>query len=155
VAALFLPVHNYYRIEAHLLRPVLRKTYILTALLSTETTCFEDFQQRLPNYLILGCNLRGLVSNLYRLFWEPGVTCNVASAWLHPPLTELPLAPGIKGCGRSYNETLVKISIIRRPEIAPLWLRASLCGTLPIILSNVKTGLPVMDPDASVWAGSF
>jgi hypothetical protein len=155
VAALFLPVHNYYRIEAHLPRPAPRETYILTASPSTETTCFEDFQRRLPNYLTLGCNPRGLVSNLCGLFWEPGVTCNVASAWLHPPLKELPLAPGIEGCGRSYNETLVKISAIRRPEIAPLWLGASLCGTLPIILSNVKTGLPIMDPDASAWAGSF
>jgi hypothetical protein len=74
----------------------------------------------------------------------------MASAWLYSPLTELSLTPGIKGCGKSYNETLVKISIIRRPEIALLWLKASLYKTLPIILSNIKTGLPIIDPNAFI-----
>ena len=155
VAALFLPVHNYYRIEAHLPRPAPNGAYIPTASPTAKTTLFQDFQQRLPNYLAVGCNPRGLVSNLCGLFWEPGVTCNVTSAWLHPPLEELPLASGIGGCGKSYHEALVKISAMRRPEIAPLWLGASLCGTLSIVLNNVKTGLPVIDPDASAWAGSF
>lgn len=79
----------------------------------------------------------------------------MASAWLYLPLKELPLMPGIEGCGRSYNETLVKINIIRRPEIAPLWLRVGLYRTLLIILNNIKTGLSIMDPDASTWARSF
>lgn len=155
VAALFLPVHNYYRIEAHLPRPASNGSYIPTTSPTIETSHFQDFWQRLPNYLTVGCNPRGLVSNLCGLFWEPGVTCNVTSAWLHPPLEELPLASGIEGCDKSYHEALVKISAMRRPEIAPLWLGASLCGTLPIVLNNVKTGLPIIDPDASAWARSF
>jgi hypothetical protein len=74
----------------------------------------------------------------------------MANAWLHLFLKKLPLTLGIKGYGRSYNETFVKISVIRRLEIASLWLRVSLYRTLPIILSNVKTGLPIIDSDAFI-----
>jgi len=150
-ATLTLPVHNYYRRVVILPRPFKAGTLCAKRNLSYLMCQLKNFKEDFHYYITMGCNPRGIMSNLCGLFWERGVPCNLVSAWLHPPLEEMPQD---SQRDPSYIESLVKICAIRNPKIATLWLGAALSGLVLTILDFVRSGIPVLDPEASAWVGS-
>ena len=58
---------------------------------------------------------------MWSVFWEPGIPCNFAGAWLGPIVSVL--QPIIDD---NNLELLAKILSFTR--VAPLWLGAALCG---------------------------
>ncbi|OBT60217.1 hypothetical protein VE03_10582, partial [Pseudogymnoascus sp. 23342-1-I1] len=58
-----------------------------------------------------------LDSAIWGVFWEPGVGCNLVSAWFRPILDNL--TPIIKS---GNFELLTQVMALRRPKLASLWL---------------------------------
>lgn len=89
------------------------------------------------------------MSNLCGIFWEPNIPCNIASAWLYPPLELLPHAPGIDGRKQRYYEALVRICARRRPNVAALFLGATLTDLIPTVLRFVRPSSTNIEPSVS------
>ncbi|PWY88831.1 hypothetical protein BO94DRAFT_556220 [Aspergillus sclerotioniger CBS 115572] len=93
------------------------------------------------------------MSSLCGMFWEPGVPCNLVSAWLHPILNEVPEGTKFEDLPGLYYDILAIICGIRRPTISALWLGAVAGGLAPIILRRTRRGRPPLDPVAFPWTG--
>ena len=116
----------------------------------------RDYVDKLPYYMTLSICPLYLGSAVWSIFWEPGVQCNLASAWLgsiHQVIKPLLEAGSM--------ERLAKVFALRRPRLAPLWLGIFLCGcteVLDAIESHLTTleDQPWMrpDPDIAAWTGS-
>lgn len=150
------PVHNYYglpvRLQQELLQKKLHGENTRTPFNSRQV---EDFWNDLSYYLTMGYHPRGVMSNLCGMFWEPDIPCNLVSAWLYPPFELLPHAPGIDGDKHCYYVALVRKCALRRPNVAALFLGASLPDLLdPTVFHFVKSGLSVLDLDAAAWMDS-
>jgi len=101
-----------------------------------------------------------LGSAIWSIFWEPGIQCNLASAWLgsiHQVIKPILEAGDM--------ERLAKVFALRRPRLAPLWLGIFLCGCTEVTdmigsyLTTLKEqpyygSLAGPDPDVAVWTGS-
>lgn len=104
----------------------------------------------LPHFMSLSCIPNAISSCLFSSFWEPGVTCNLVSEWLHPVLKEI-LPPLVT---EKQFHVIVHMMAARRPNIAPLWLGAAITGLLPRILRVHNTFLPPTCLEAAVWSSS-
>lgn len=90
---------------------------------------------------------------LWSVFWEPGVTCNSAGAWLRP--IETVLRPIIE---KDELELLAKV--LSFTSAAPLWLGLALCGPRAIVKSILPSITQLAeyihtkpDIDSAAWTG--
>ncbi|KAL1983795.1 hypothetical protein VTN96DRAFT_9881 [Rasamsonia emersonii] len=150
---LLLPVHNLYGSPVKIQWQRLHQLHRQNGGVSLDKQ-LENFRNNLPYYMTLGCHPRGIMSNLCGVFWEPDIPCNLAHAWLYAPLDLLPRAPGVDGVETLYHDVLIRDCALRRPNIASLFLAASLTNLMPMVLRFVRSGLPVLDLDAAAWTGS-
>ena len=147
VVAIHIPAHNCYGIPALLPSPSVQNQIRLP--LGGVVKAAELYEQ-MPYYMALSCNFHVTTSSLCGVFWEPGITCNLVSPWLHPVLNELREKLTSDG-SPTYTETLCIMCALRRPSLAALWLGATLSGLAPMVIDFVTSGTPPLDPSASAW----
>lgn len=107
----------------------------------------------IDRYMALSMSPLLFGSLLWSIFWEPGVPCNFAGAWLRP--IDAVLEPIIES---DNMELLAKV--LSFTEVAPLWLGIALCGGRQIVdtiqpyLTNL-TEYPHAIPnrDSAAWTG--
>jgi hypothetical protein len=157
LAALVLPFHNQRGFQPQLPMPRIsgrRERH------SVPRDRIRDYVKDLPYYMTLSVCPRYLGSAIWSIFWEPGVQCNLASAWLGS------IHQVIKPILEAGNmEKLAKVFAHRRPQLAPLWLGIFLCGCTEVLdmIGSYLTTLDEQpyygswarpDPDVAVWTGS-
>ena len=153
LAALVLPLHGYLDLQPQL--PMPRLTGYIDAH-SVPLDRIRNYSDDLLYFITLSISPLYLGSACWSIFWEPGVQCNLASAWLGSvhhvikPLLEV-----------GNMERLAKVFAFRRPRLAPLWLGICLCGCTEIF-NMIKSYLTThrdqewMCPecDVATWTGS-
>lgn len=148
-AALLLPLHNTLREEATLPEIVLVESHDTAA----ARLDFHEEENALPYLMTLSCTARMLDSAIWGVFWEPGVDCNLVSAWFRPILDNL--TPIIKS---GNFELLAQVMALRRPKLASLWLGSIITGLTPnrIIpfLQHLEGTVSCPDPDVAAWTSS-
>ncbi|MCJ1356816.1 MAG: hypothetical protein MMC33_006812 [Icmadophila ericetorum] len=152
-AAITLPAHRFWGRPTRLPMPAMHRTQ-QRPFNDFDPQYIKDLKDQIPHYLTVGGDFIGIISSLRGLFWEPRITCNLASAWLHPPNIEVPNLEDVKSVPGRFEETTVRICAIRRPEIAPLWLGAAITGLTPLIMREVKSGTPPLNRYAAAWFDS-
>lgn len=147
--ASILPIHNLYGL------PVNYQWSQLNHLPHqySETLDFrsEFFWDRIAQHITLSCHPKGIMSNLCGAFWEPDVPCNVVHAWFHAFLPKSPVTDYFS-TKDAFHRALVTDCAARRPNIACYFLGAILTDLMPLVVHLVKSGLPVLDPDAAAWS---
>ncbi|KAL9611411.1 MAG: hypothetical protein Q9167_003952 [Letrouitia subvulpina] len=103
----------------------------------------------LPYYMSISANSTGLRASLCGGFYQPGIACNLVSAWLDPGIDHVlrPLLDSGQG-GR-----IAAILGQRQPKTAALWIGAAITGLTSSILSLVKSGAYPFELNASAWTG--
>ena len=146
-SVLTLPLHNVLGRKVQLPKPVMVQT-------SRKSSVLPDVRKQLldlPHLVTLSCAARVLSSALWTVFWEPGIDCNLASAWLSPALKVV--GPLIEA---NHHETLVRILVRHRPRVGPLWLGATLtgiCRDIPHFLRTLEAPYARPESLASAWLG--
>lgn len=145
--AIILPTHNSY------VRPATLPS--LTAVKHIRLPMIENLDanvlsKQIPYYMAFSCNFQVVISSLCSIFWEPSVSCNLVSPWLHPVLNEVCVA--LSSSSPSCNEILCIMCALRHPNLAPLWLGATLSGLAPFVVELVREGRPLV-PCSSAWTG--
>ncbi|KAF9888057.1 hypothetical protein FE257_009322 [Aspergillus nanangensis] len=156
-SALTIPTHNHYGSTVHLPKPRAMAAQCPATQHRSSWLTPPDWaalHYNLDYYITLSCSAETVISSLCGMFWEPGVPCNLASAWLHPILTEFPAQPHVSGTPGRFAELLAIIAGLRRPSISALWLGAVVSGLTQIILRKATTGCPPLDPAAFPWTGA-
>jgi hypothetical protein len=165
IAALMLPFHNKYELHPQFPMPRiardLNRDFASPANRdSASLDCIRDYVNDLPYFMTLSICPQYLGSAIWSIFWEPGIQCNLVSAWLgsiHEAIMPILEAGDM--------ERLAKVFALRRPQLAPLWLGIFLCGcteVIDMIGSYLKTlkeqpycgSWARPDPDVAVWTGS-
>ncbi|PLN75288.1 hypothetical protein BDW42DRAFT_189368 [Aspergillus taichungensis] len=149
--AFILPANNIYGLPVNLQWQIIDNPRFQSS--KTNINKLQSFWDNIAHYLSICCHPRGMISNLCGAFWEPGIPCNMAHAWLYPPCKQLPDLPGISGSAHLYHEALLRVYVARRPNMGFLFLGACLTGIIPLVLHFVRSGLPVLDLDAAAWVG--
>jgi hypothetical protein len=145
-AALVLPLHSQFRQEAKLPEIVFVEPHERPL----ERRDFHEEDHALPYLMTLSCTPRFLGSAIWGVFWEPGVDCNLVSAWFRPILDTL--SPIIQS--RNF-ELLAKVMALRRPKIASLWLGSIITGLTPSRIVSFLQHLGTQpDFDAAAWTSS-
>jgi hypothetical protein len=97
---------------------------------------------------------------MWSIFWEPGLDCNLASAWLGS------IYHVIKPILQAGNlEMLAKVFALCRPRLAPVWLGIAILGCTEFagMIESYLTTLEERpfscrmsrpDPDVAAWTGS-
>lgn len=147
--AMNLPIHNCYGILATLPSPIAEGHVRLPAVPDVKAA---ELYEQIPYYMALSCNFQVIISSLCGVLWEPDVPCNLVSPWLHPVLNELREALTSK-VSPNYTETLCVMCALRCPNLAALWLGATLSGLSPMVIEFIRSGTPPLDPSASAWTG--
>lgn len=147
-AVLTLPIFNSLRREVRL--PL---SHLISAPQSSSTQ-YRILQERhnLPYYMTLSSSVNVLGSVIWGSFWEPGVDCNVVSAWFQPILSVL--TPLIL---HQDHDMLIKVLALHRPTLAPLWLGAAMTGLsnfIPLFLKSLDAPYARPDSIAAAWTGS-
>lgn len=118
--AMTFPTHNFYVITIKLPLPVTGPMNSESISISTLPSEWETLEDELPYFITLSCSPELVTSSLCSMFWEPKITCNMVSPWLHPILNELPLVEEISSTPGLYHELLATICSLRRPGLSPL-----------------------------------
>jgi hypothetical protein len=157
LAALVLPFYNAWDFQPQLPMPR------ITRRLKTRAKALghiRDYINDLSYFMTLSICPQYLGSAIWSIFWEPGVQCNLASAWLgsiHQEITPILKAGDM--------ERLAKVFALRRPQLAPLWLGMFLCGCSEII-DMIRSHLQSLEeppyyncwaypePNVAAWTGS-
>lgn len=103
----------------------------------------------LPYYMTLSCNTRGMYALLCGSFFDPQVSCNLASPWFQPILEII--SPLVKA------GDFEKVAIImgkRQPKLAALWMGATISGMANVIFQGVRIGLTAIELHASAWTAT-
>lgn len=147
-AVLTLPTHNRFGASVTLPRP----TSGSSSRRNTEMVYSGQMPQmtEIPNYMAFSSTSGLLGSCLFGSFWEPGIPCNLTSEWLNPAMKEI--GSTIFQPGQSF--ALIWAMSERRPNLASLWLGATITGLLPRILQVSQTFLPTIYLEAVVWTTS-
>jgi hypothetical protein len=157
VAALMLPFHNERDLQPQLPMPRIARDPNGD---SASLDSIRDYVNDLPYFMTLSICPQYLGSAIWSIFWEPGIQCNLASAWLGSIYEAI--APILEA---GDMERLAKVFALRRPKLAPLWFGIFLCGcteVIDMIGSYLKTlkeqpycgSWARPDPDVAVWTGS-
>lgn len=146
-AVLTLPLQNLLGRKVQLPKPLMVRPSRKSSPLPDVREQFLD----LPYLVTLSCAIRIVSSALWAAFWEPGIDCNLASAWLSPALNVL--SPLID---TNNHEMLVRTLARHRPMAGPLWLGAVLTGLsrdIPHFLQTLEAPYARPDSLASAWLG--
>jgi hypothetical protein len=103
---------------------------------------------RIPYYMSIGCNTRGVMAILCAPFFDTSVACNFVSAWLDPIFRILD--PLLRQ--NEYRSFLNMISL-RESSLAPLWLGAIIIGFERFTMQSARLGTPIVDLVAGAWTG--
>ena len=146
-SALLLPLHNSLQQKVEL--PLPNQSSIFEDA-DGEIDCIQEYK-RLPYYLTLSSCPSIIGSALWSIFWQPWIKSNLVSAWYNPILVVLqPLVQ------HAQDAQLLKILLLRRPELGFLWLGATLTGFSRYIPGYLKScQAPYSRPSiiASAWVG--
>ncbi|KAM5449989.1 hypothetical protein McanCB56680_001916 [Microsporum canis] len=147
VTAMTFPAHNYYGTPSRL--PHLRGSNTLES--PQATADVKELYSQIPYYMTMSCAHNVTVSSLCSVFWEPKVCCNLVSPWLHPVLKEI---PNNYSGSLSFDEILPLLCAIRCPNLAALWLGATLSGLSSTVVELVGSGTPPLDTNGAPWTGN-
>jgi hypothetical protein len=161
LSALMLPVHNIMKLKPQLPVPRLTKTFNAPAAISgCIRDCVLNYVSNLSYYMTLSICPSSLSSAIWSVFWEPGIDCNLVSAWLGS--IHHVIQPILKA---GDFEMLAKVFALYRPRLAPLWLGIALLGC-PEFTGMIESYLTTLeerpffcrlsrpDPDVAAWTGS-
>ncbi|CAM6004408.1 unnamed protein product [Sphagnum balticum] len=157
LAALTLPFYNSLGLRPLLPRPRVTADHISRL---PPPECVRDYINDLPYYMTLSIHPGSVGSVIWSIFWEPGLDCNLVSAWFGA-IREV-LRPIIEAADL---EMLVKVFITRRLRPALLWLGVLvMCDVamLDMLLSYLEShqerenfgSWSGPDVDVAVWTGS-
>jgi hypothetical protein len=161
LSALMLPVHNVMNLKPQLPLPRLIRPSSAQATKSGPIrNCVLNYLSNLPCYMTLSVDPISLSSAIWSIFWEPGINCNLVSAWLGSIYHTID--PILKA---GDLEMLAKVFALYRPRLAPIWLGIALlgCPEFPRMIESYLTTLeeqPLFcrisrpDPDVAAWTGS-
>ncbi|PLB54075.1 hypothetical protein P170DRAFT_397106 [Aspergillus steynii IBT 23096] len=146
--AMTLPTHNRFGASVTLPKPIIGSG----SRQDTEVLYSDQIPTpaEIPHYMAFSGTSGLLASCLFGSFWEPGIPCNLTSEWLNPAMKELT---------STLFQSKQAVPIIwamskRRPNVASLWLGATITGLLPRILKVSQTFLPTSHLEAVAWTGS-
>lgn len=104
--------------------------------------------QHLDRLLTLSCHTRGIDCVLLSVFFNPDIECNKAGPWLqgaldviNPMVADEPWVLGL-------------MLMNRLPEVAPLWLGATILGFQEKLVRQVGFGQIPTDLNAAAWSGT-
>ncbi|KAK0103668.1 hypothetical protein ONS95_005679 [Cadophora gregata] len=157
LAALTLPFYSNLDLKPQLPLPNITINHRTS---STAPHFIRDYVKDLPYYMTLSIHPGSVGSALWSIFWEPGLACNLVSAWFGAILEVL--RPTIE---TADMERLAKIFITRRMRPALLWLGVLVMGNtaiLDLIVSYLEThqeranfgSWSGPDVDVAAWTGS-
>ncbi|PLB34545.1 uncharacterized protein BDW47DRAFT_134295 [Aspergillus candidus] len=129
--ALMLPANNIYGLPVNLQWQLIDNSRFQSS--ENNIDRLQSLWDNLAHYLSICCHPRGMTSNLCGGFWEPGIPCNMAYAWLYPPCRQLPDIPGFSGSAHLYHEALLRVYVARRLNMGFLYLGAYLTGIIPLV----------------------
>ncbi|CZT01519.1 uncharacterized protein RCO7_02107 [Rhynchosporium graminicola] len=157
LAALILPFYNALDLKPQLPLPRLISNHGT----SSESLQFvQDYVNDLPYYMTLSIHPGSVGSAIWSMFWEPGINCNIVSAWF-VAIQEV-LRPTIKA---GDMDILARVFITRRMQAALLWLGVLVMGDttiLTMLVSYLEThqerenfgSWSGPDIDVAAWTGS-
>jgi hypothetical protein len=103
---------------------------------------------RIPYYMSVACNTRGIDALLSLPFFDASIACNLASAWLDPIFKILdPLL------GQNEYRTTLNVLSQRASPVAPLWFSALLIGLEEFTIQTARLGTPIINFIAASWVG--
>lgn len=156
LAALVLPLYNEMGLQPQLPMPSITTAHRSHA---TSPECIRDYVDDILYYMTLSIHPASVGSIIWSIFWEPGVDCNLVSAWFGSILEVV--RPIIEA---SDLEVIAKIFMARRQSPALLWFGIFILGDLEFlnkIISYLEThdeqpggSLSWPDVDVAVWTGS-
>lgn len=149
-ATLTLPMHNRFGAAIVLPRPM-KRCEQYGSHQRTDVTFADQIPKsyEIPRYMTFSATSGLLVSCLFKGLWEPGIPCNLANEWLDPAMKEV----------MPFLHTKQAVPVIwalseRRPNLAPLWLGATITGLLPRIFQVSKSFLPTIYLEGVTWTQS-
>lgn len=157
LAALALPFYHHLELQPQLPMPRITIDHRMHAI---PPECIRDYVNDLPYYMTLCLHPATAGSVIWSIFWEPGLECNLVSAWFGAILEVL--QPIIEA---GDLEMLAKIFIVRRLQPALLWLGVLvMCdlAMLDMLVSYLEShqerenfgSWSGPDIDVAVWTGS-
>ncbi|EEQ85996.2 uncharacterized protein BDCG_09265 [Blastomyces dermatitidis ER-3] len=133
--ALTFPAHNYHgtAIQLPLPLPLPANNHAQQGVDSANSTAlgWPTVDKELSYYMTLSCSLETLTSTLCGMFWEPTVTCNMVSPWLHPILQEIPECPRFSSTPGALLRNPRSHMQLSSTTIFTLWLGAVTSGSDP------------------------
>ncbi|KMQ41313.1 hypothetical protein HL42_7998 [Trichophyton rubrum] len=145
--AMTFPAHNYYGTPSRL--PSVRGSNTLKS--PQVIADAKELSAQIPYYMTMSCAHSVTVSSLCSVFWEPEVCCNLVSPWLHPVLKEI---PNNYSGSLSLDEIIPLLCALRCPNLAALWLGATLSGLSSTVVELVGSGTPPLDTNGAPWTGN-
>lgn len=96
--------------------------------------------------LTLSCNIRGIRPALLSVFYEVQIECNVVTPWLQGTLAAIDTLAKKDAC------IIGRMCMDRSPQVAYLWLGATILGLQERLLQNVRRGQIPFDLESAVWS---
>ncbi|KAK1766927.1 hypothetical protein QBC33DRAFT_493032 [Phialemonium atrogriseum] len=106
-------------------------------------------ENHLDRLLTLSCNTRGMRPMLLSAFYDASIECNAVTPWLQGAVAAIDSLAGDK------PNVLGRMLMDRLPEIAFLWLGASILGLQKRLLQDVRFGLIPIDLHSAAWSGTI
>jgi hypothetical protein len=103
----------------------------------------------LDKLLTLGCNIHGTESMLLNAFYNPEIECNAVSPWLGGALAI------IDSLAVDKPLVLGRMMMDRRPEVAFLWVGATVLNLQKELLETIRIGFFPNDLNAAAWSGTL
>jgi hypothetical protein len=101
---------------------------------------------RIPFYMALSGNSKGVVALLSGAFFNPAIDCNLVSPWLQPIFDILD--PMVQARRLVH---VLNILSIRQSRLAFLWLGAVIVGANRHVMQMARYGSPPISLDAAAW----
>lgn len=154
LSALMLPFSNYMCLQPQLPQPTIRCSHYQPRLKH-----IRELFDSIPFYMTLVIRPSTVGSIIWSIFWQSGIQCNLASAWLGS-VREV-LRPLIEA---GNWEMLAKVFILRDPRRGSLWLGLFLHGDMKVfdmLVSYLESheerygfaSLSKPDADVAQWTG--
>ena len=103
----------------------------------------------LDKLITLSCNIRGIRPMLLSFFYEPAIECNAVTPWLQGAMA------AIDSLAIDNPLVLGRMFMDRLPQVAFLWLGATVLGLQKKLLQNVRYGLIPLDLHSAAWSGTI
>jgi hypothetical protein len=127
--------------------PRINRARILQDLRKEEAQHHREDQLHCPDrLLLLSCNTRGIRPMLLSVFYETQIECNTVTPWLQGTLS------AIETLAREDPCIIGRMCMERTPEIAYLWVGATILGLQKQLLQDVRRGQIPFDPESAAWS---